>query len=779
MIAVELGIAPAQVKATAELLGEGATVPFIARYRKEATGSLDEVAVTEIRDRLAQLAELDKRREAILKSLIERNLLTDELRMKIGDAGTLSVLEDLYLPFRPKRRTRATVAREKGLEPLARRIFDQAEAFDPIEAAGAFVDPEKGVASPEEAMAGARDIIAEWVNEDEKARARMREHFEAKAFFQSKVITGKEAEGSRYRDYFDWQEAAAKAPSHRVLAMRRGEKEGFLTLRVVPPEAEAIDLLVGLFVKGEGPVSAEVRIAVEDAYRRLLANAMETEIRLTTKKRADAEAIRVFAENLRQLLLAPPLGQKRVLALDPGFRTGCKTVCLDAQGKLLHSETIYPHLSEKAREAAAERVRALHAQFDLEAIAVGNGTAGRETEAFLRSLGIPETVPIVMVNESGASVYSASKIARDEFPDHDVTVRGAVSIGRRLMDPLAELVKIDPKAIGVGQYQHDVDQAELRQSLDDTVMSCVNAVGVELNTASAALLTYVSGLGPALAEKIVAWRDANGPFPSREALKSVPRLGAKAFVQAAGFLRIRGGANPLDASAVHPESYGIVDRMAADLGCSVVDLLRDNGLRKRIDLARYVTDQVGLPTLNDILAELAKPGRDPRATFEAFRFAEGIEKIEDLQAGMKLPGIVTNLTAFGAFVDIGVHQDGLVHLSQLADRYVKDPAEVLKVRQAVEVTVLAVDLERKRISLTMKKKPDAAGAAAHPHPEKRNESAGEKHGDGAKSSSPGSRQNRPAGGSSHQRNPGQGKQEKGRDEKVPFNNPFAAVFGKK
>ncbi|MCE5281152.1 MAG: RNA-binding transcriptional accessory protein [Deltaproteobacteria bacterium] len=781
-IAAELGIAPAQVKATAELLGEGATVPFISRYRKEATGSLDEVAVTEIRDRLAQLAELDKRREAILKSLIERDLLTDELRAKIDAAGTLSVLEDLYLPFRPKRRTRATVAREKGLEPLAQRIFDQAEAFDPIEAAVAFVDPEKGVASPEEALAGARDIIAEWVNEDEKARARMREHFETKASFQSKVIAGKETDGSRYRDYFDWQEPAAKAPSHRVLAMRRGEKEEFLALRVVPPEAEAIDLLVGLFVNGEGLVSAEVRLAVEDAYRRLLANAMETEIRLTTKKRADAEAIRVFAENLRQLLLAPPLGQKRVLALDPGFRTGCKAVCLDAQGKLLHNETIYPHLSEKGREAAAERVRALCAQFDLEAIAVGNGTAGRETEAFLRSLGLPEAVQIVMVNESGASVYSASKIARDEFPDHDVTVRGAVSIGRRLLDPLAELVKIDPKAIGVGQYQHDVDQAELRQSLDDTVMSCVNAVGVELNTASAALLTYVSGLGPALAEKIVAWRDANGPFPSREALKEVPRLGAKAFVQAAGFLRIRGGANPLDASAVHPESYGIVDRMAADLGCSVGDLLSDAGLRKRIDLARYVTDQVGLPTLNDIMAELAKPGRDPRASFEAFRFAEGIEKIEDLQAGMKLPGIVTNLTAFGAFVDIGVHQDGLVHLSQLADRYVKDPAEVLKVRQVVEVTVLAVDLERKRISLTMKKKPDAAGAAdsnakAAKGPD------GERRGQGGAKTSP--QQREKAG-----EKPGQGKpfrEKQGRDfarqgrrdEKVPFNNPFAAVFGKK
>ena len=514
-IAAELGIGQAQVSATALLLDEGGTIPFISRYRKEATGSLDEVAVTAIRDRLAQLMELDKRRDAIVKSLAERELLTDELKEKIDAAGTLAVLEDIYLPFRPKRRTRATIAREKGLEPLAEGLFAQEEAFDPPTAAMAFVDPEKGVATADEALAGARDIIAEWVNENEQARAKMREYFTAKALFQVKVIAGKETEGSRYRDYFEWEEPAAKAPSHRILAMRRGEKEEFLTLRVVPPEAEAIGILETLFVQGSGAAAAEVRMAVEDSYRRLLANAMETEIRLATKKRADAEAIRVFADNLRQLLLAPPLGQKRILALDPGFRTGCKAVVLDAQGKLLHNEAIYPHLSDKAREAAAARVRSLLEEFKIEAIAVGNGTAGRETETFLRDLGLPGTIQVVMVNESGASVYSASKIARDEFPDHDVTVRGAVSIGRRLMDPLAELVKIDPKAIGVGQYQHDVDQTELRQGLDDVVMSCVNAVGVELNTASAALLTYVSGLGPALAEKIVAWRDANGPFASR------------------------------------------------------------------------------------------------------------------------------------------------------------------------------------------------------------------------------------------------------------------------
>ena len=813
-IAAELTIAEAQVSATALLLGEGATVPFISRYRKEVTGSLDEVAVMTIRDRLTQLAELDKRREAILKSLLERDLLTDELKGKIAAAETLAVLEDIYLPFRPKRRTRATMAREKGLEPLAQQLFAQEETFDPLAAAAAFVDPGKGVATPEEALAGARDIIAEWVNENEQARARMREFFQTKAVFQAKVITGKEEEGNRYRDYFAWEEPAAKAPSHRILAMRRGEKEEFLTLRVVPPEAEAIALLDAMFVKGNGPAAGEVRLAVEDSYRRLLANAMETEIRLATKERADAEAIRVFADNLRQLLLAPPLGQKRILGLDPGFRTGCKAVCLDAQGKLFHNETIYPHLSEKAREQAAERVRILSAECRIEAIAIGNGTAGRETETFIRALGLPETIQVVMVNESGASVYSASKIARDEFPDYDVTVRGAVSIGRRLIDPLAELVKIDPKAIGVGQYQHDVDQTALKQSLDDVVMSCVNAVGVELNTASAALLTYVSGMGPALAGNIVAWRNDHGPFPSREALKEVPRLGAKAFVQAAGFLRIRNGENPLDASAVHPESYGVVDQMAADLNCSVVDLISDAELRKRIEPARYVTGEIGLPTLNDILAELAKPGRDPRAEFEIFRFADGIEKIEDLTPGMKLPGIVTNITAFGAFVDIGVHQDGLVHLSQIADRFVKDAGDVLKVRQVIEVTVLAVDQERKRISLTLKKNPAAGASPGHPPADAEEKSARGNRGKGRdREANRSAREGmKPAGGAP--RKPGDGKSEPGqtapekspgerpadewkrvkpgqgrpdrgrpqrgkREEKVPFNNPFAAVFGKK
>ena len=776
-IAGELGIAPGQVEATARLLGEGGTVPFIARYRKEATGTLDEVQITEIRDRLAQLAELDKRREAILKSLVERELLTDELAARIAAADTLSVLEDIYLPFRPKRRTRAMVAREKGLEPLADMIFAQEADFDPEVSAAAFVDAEKGVASVEEALAGARDIIAERINESEEARSRMRAFFAEKAVFQSRVVPGKETEGSRFRDWFDWEEPAVRAPSHRILAMRRGEKEEFLFLRVVPPETEALALLVEMFVKSGGSSSEQVRLAVEDGYRRLLCPAMETEIRLATKKRADTEAIRVFAENLRQLLLAPPLGQKRLLALDPGFRTGCKLVCLDAQGKLLHYDTIFPHLSERARGEAAERVRDLCAKYQVEAVAVGNGTAGRETEAFLRNIGLPEAVPVIMVNESGASVYSASKIAREEFPDHDVTVRGAVSIGRRLQDPLAELVKIDPKAIGVGQYQHDVDQTALKQGLDDTVMSGVNAVGVEVNTASAALLTYVSGLGPSLAGRIVARRDEHGPFSSREELKQVPRLGAKAFEQAAGFLRIRDGANPLDASAVHPERYGIVDRMASDLGCTMADLLADAGLRKQIDLSRYITEDVGLPTLNDILAELAKPGRDPRERFEIFQFAEGIEKIEDLHPGMKLPGIVTNLTAFGAFVDVGVHQDGLVHLSQLADRFVKDPGELLKVRQAVEVTVLAVDLERRRISLSLKKNPDLAGGASASRPER---GAGV---DGPGTGKPGSGKDghgRPGPGGPRRDRRGDGKKQgKGPAEAVPFNNPFAAVFGKK
>ncbi len=708
-IAQELGLTAKQVQATADLLNEGATVPFIARYRKEATGSLDEVAITAVRDRLNQLTELDKRREAILKSLEERGQLTDELKEKILLAETMVVLEDMYLPYRPKRRTRATIAKERGLEPLAQLLFAQDE-MDPLAEAARFINPEKGVDSAEDALAGARDIIAEWVNEDQTARARMRGFYSSKAVFKSKGIPEKDAEGIKYKDYFDWEEPVNTAPSHRILAMRRGEREDFLNLRILPPEDEALDTLDGLFVKGEGSASEQVRMAVHDSYKRLLSSSMETEIRLETKKRADEEAIRVFVENLRQLLLAPPLGQKNVLAIDPGFRTGCKVVCLDRQGKLLHTETIYPLQSEKGAADAGSKILEMSERFHIEAIAIGNGTAGRETETFIRSLDLPKNIQSVMVNESGASVYSASEVAREEFPDQDVTVRGAVSIGRRLMDPLAELVKIDPKSIGVGQYQHDVDQGALKSGLDDVVVSCVNRVGVEVNTASKQLLTYVSGLGPQLAKGVVEYRNEHGPFRSRDGLKKVPRLGPKAFEQAAGFLRIRDGENPLDRSAVHPESYPIVDAMAKDLGCSVLDLMQDEKLRKRIDLKEYVSEKVGLPTLNDILSELSKPGRDPREQFETFRFAEGVEKIEDVKPGMKLPGIVTNITAFGVFVDIGVHQDGLVHISELSNRFVKNPAEVVKVHQKVMVTVLDVDLARRRVSLSMKSgrpQPDA------------------------------------------------------------------------
>ncbi|MHB8882039.1 MAG: Tex family protein [Thermodesulfovibrionales bacterium] len=709
LIAAELNIRPQQVLAAVSLLDEGATVPFISRYRKEATGSLDEVMVTAIRDRLSQLRELDKRREAVLSSLEERGLLTDELKAKVLSAGSMVVLEDIYLPFKPKRRTRATIAREKGLEPLAVRIFGQ-EEFDPAAEAVLYLDAEKGVGSAEDALAGARDIIAEWVNEDQKARETMRGLFTEKGMLRSKVITGKEEAGAKYRDYFAWEEPVSRAPSHRVLAIRRGENEGFLSMRMVPPEDEALAMLEGLFVKGTSAAAQQVRLAVQDSYRRLLSMAMETELRLAVKKRADQEAIRVFTENLRQLLLSPPLGQKNVLALDPGFRTGCKVVCLDRQGKLLHHDTIYPHFSDKGVEEAAAKVRDLCSRFSIEAIAIGNGTAGRETETFVRAIGLPPHIQVVMVNESGASIYSASEVAREEFPDLDLTVRGSASIGRRLMDPLAELVKIDPKSIGVGQYQHDVDQTALKASLDDVVVSCVNRVGVEVNTASRQLLTYVSGLGPQLAKGVLEYRNEHGPFRTREELKKVPRLGPKAFEQAAGFLRIRDAADPLDASAVHPESYHIVAAMAKDNNCSVADLMSSAEIRKGIDLAHYATDTVGMPTLADIMNELAKPGRDPREKFESFSFAEGVAKMEDLQTGMKLPGIVTNITAFGVFVDIGVHQDGLIHISELSDRYVKDANEVVKVHQKVMVTVTAVDLQRKRIGLSMKNRQAAPQA---------------------------------------------------------------------
>jgi protein Tex len=700
-VAEELNFSNGQVRATVSLLEDGATVPFIARYRKEATDSLDEVEITGIRDRITQLRVFDKRREAIFASLDERGLMTEELRDKLTNAQTMTELEDIYLPYRPKRRTRATMAREKGLEPLADILLEQDDRDPEIEAL-AFVDPDKGVENVEEALAGARDIIAELVSEHKAAREKIRHLYATKGMFRTKVITGKEEEGSKYKDYFDLEELVANAPSHRILAMRRGEKEDILTLRVIPPEDEALGILESLFVKGCTPASLEVKTAVRDGFKRLLAPSIETEIRKETKKRADDESIKVFADNLRQLLLASPLGRKNVMAVDPGYRTGCKVCCLDSQGKLLVNDTIFPHQSEKLAEQSKNTVMDLCKRFNVEVIAVGNGTAGRETEAFLRSLDLPGNPAIVMVNESGASIYSASEAAREEFPDYDVTVRGTVSIGRRLMDPLAELVKIDPKSIGVGQYQHDVDQAMLKDKLDDVVISCVNSVGVDLNTASRQLLTYVSGLGSSLAKTIVLFRDEQGPFRSRKELMQVPRLGDKAFEQAAGFLRIMDGDNPLDASAVHPESYHLAESIARDCRCSVLDLLRKESLREQVDVSRYVTETVGLPTLNDIMTELAKPGRDPRSGFELFSFAEGIHSITDLKLGMKVAGIVTNITAFGAFVDIGVHQDGLVHISQLADRFVRNPADVVKVHQKVNVTVLEVDVHRKRISLSLR-----------------------------------------------------------------------------
>jgi len=709
LIAAELDIAPRQVRATADLIAKGGTVPFICRYRKEATGSLDEVAVTSIRDRLEQLAELDKRRGAVLKSLTERELLTPELEAAISAAASLTILEDLYRPWRPKRRTRATMAREKGLEPLALWLLEEAglpagraSNEDPVSRAAGFVDPEKDVADAESALAGARDIVAEIVSESPESRSAMRALYIDAGVVRTHVLKGKEQDGAKFRDYFDWSEPVRSAPGHRVLAMRRGENEKILGLHIGPPEEAAVGLLKRRFVKNGAGCAAQVRLAVQDGYRRLLSTSMETEIRLEMKKRADTEAIGVFVENLRELLLAPPLGRRVVLALDPGFRTGCKLVVLDRQGDLRVHDTIYPHTGGERVARAGDIVASLVCKHGVEAVAIGNGTAGRETEAFVRGLDLPDGIVVVMVNESGASIYSASEVARREFPDLDLTVRGAVSIGRRLLDPLGELVKIDPKSIGVGQYQHDVDQKALKRSLDDTVVSCVNAVGVDLNTASRELLTYVSGLGPQLADNIVAWRSDNGAFRKRSDLKKVARLGPKAFEQAAGFLRINDGPNPLDASAVHPESYGVVKAMAAGSGCAVAELVGNAETVAGIDPADYVDETVGLPTLRDILAELVKPGRDPRRTFEVFSFAEGVQTLEDLSPGLRLPGIVTNVTNFGAFIDIGVHQDGLAHISQLADRFVKDPGEVVKVGQQVRVRVLEVDLERRRISLSLK-----------------------------------------------------------------------------
>nr|WKN36752.1 Tex family protein [Tunicatimonas sp. TK19036] len=721
-IAQTLGISTTQVSKTLEMLDEGATVPFLARYRKEVTGSLDEVQITNIRDQASQLRELDKRKESVLKSIEEQGKLSDSLRKQIEEADTMAKVEDLYLPYKPKRRTKATIAKEKGLEPLAEKIREQTDA-NPEQLAEPFIDPEKEVATAEDALQGARDIIAEWINEDQTAREVLRKLFMKEGVIKTKVLKGKEADGHKFRDYFEWEEAVATVPSHRLLAMRRGEKEGFLSMSIAPPEEQAITLLEKHFLQNNSPSAQQVQLAIQDAYKRLLRPSLETEVRLETKKKADTEAIQVFAENLRQLLLAAPLGEKNILAIDPGFRTGCKVVCLNRQGRLLENTTIYPTPPQNQVSQSAATLDHLCQKHQIEAIAIGNGTASRETEQFVTThVKAATKIPVIVVNESGASIYSASEVARTEFPDKDVTVRGAVSIGRRLLDPLAELVKIDPKSIGVGQYQHDVDQNALKQGLEDTVVSCVNNVGVDVNTASQQLLSYVSGIGPALAKNMVEYRDTHGAFPSREAIKNVARLGDKVFEQAAGFLRIRGAENPLDNSAVHPERYSLVQQMAKDLNSQLGDLLAQPTLQKQINIKQYTSEEVGLPTLKDILEELEKPGRDPRDSFEIFQFQEGVNTMEDLKTGMKLPGIVTNVTNFGAFVDIGVHQDGLVHISHLADHFVKDPTQVVKVQQQVEVTVMEVDIPRKRIGLSMKKDPFSEAKPKAPRKKQSSES---------------------------------------------------------
>ncbi|MDI3521407.1 MAG: protein Tex [Anaerophaga sp.] len=699
LIAEQTGISAPQIQNTLELLDEGATIPFISRYRKERTGSLDEVAIAAIKESYHKFKELEKRKATILKTIEEQDALTSELKERIENCYDSTELEDIYLPYKPKRKTRASKAKELGLEPLAKIIMKQAEK-DVENRATQFLSDE--VPNVEAAIQGARDIVAEWINENKTAREIVRNTFYHKSLITSKLIKGKEEEGAKYRDYFDWSEPLKKCPSHRFLAMQRGEKEGFLKISAQPPQEEIIPRLEHLFIKGDTAASKQVAMAIEDAYKRLLAPSLENETLATFKDKADEEAIKVFTENLRQLLLAPPLGQKRVLAIDPGYRTGCKVVCLDAQGELLHNETIYPHPPQKETGKSMKKLSSMVDAYNIEAIAIGNGTASRETEAFVRKIKFNRDLQVFVVSEDGASVYSASKAAREEFPDFDVTVRGAVSIGRRLMDPLAELVKIDPKSIGVGQYQHDVDQTKLKEALDRTVESVVNMVGVNLNTASHHLLTYISGLGPALAKSIVAFRNEHGPFESRSQLKKVPRLGAKAYEQAAGFLRISNAKNPLDNTAVHPESYSIVEKMAKDLKCTITDLIKNKHLREQIDIQKYVTDTTGLPTLKDIMEELEKPGRDPRQTIKVFEFAKDVFSIEDLKPGMVVPGIVTNITNFGAFVDVGVKQDGLVHISQMADRYISNPADVVKLHQHIEVKVLEVDVARKRIQLSMK-----------------------------------------------------------------------------
>lgn len=702
MIAAELKLPAHRIANTLKLLQGGATIPFISRYRKEATGGLDEVQIGDIQTRYEKLCELSKRKETVLSTIEEQGKLTPELKARISACWNATELEDIYLPFKPKRKTRAEAARAKGLEPLALLLMMQKENNLAAKVRN-FVKGE--VKDEEDALKGARDILAEQISEDERLRNLMRNQFQRQALIQSKVVKGKEAEeaSAKYRDYFDFCEPLKKCSSHRLLALRRGESEGVLKVSIFPEDEDMCnERLQRLFVRANNECAHQVEEALTDGYKRLLKPAIETEFAALSKEKADEEAIRVFAENLRQLLLAPPLGQKRVMGIDPGFRTGCKVVCLDAQGTLLHNEAIYPHPPKSEYAQAARKIVKLVEQYKIEAIAIGNGTASRETEQFVTSQRYDREVQVFVVSEDGASIYSASKTAREEFPDYDVTVRGAVSIGRRLMDPLAELVKIDAKSIGVGQYQHDVDQTKLKASLDQTVESCVNLVGVNVNTASKHLLTYVSGLGPTLAQNIVDYRTENGPFESRRQLLKVPRMGAKAYEQCAGFLRIPQAKNPLDNSAVHPESYPIVEQMAKDLNCTVADLIKDKELRSKIDLKKYVTDTVGLPTLTDILQELDKPGRDPRQKIQVFEFDKNVRTLDDLQEGMELPGIVTNITNFGCFVDIGIKENGLVHVSQLADRFVSNPADVVRIHQHVRVKVMSIDHERKRIQLTMK-----------------------------------------------------------------------------
>lgn len=699
LIAGKLKIPEQQISNTLQLLNDGATIPFISRYRKERTGGLDEVQISDISDEYKRLEEIEKRKETIVSTIEEQGNMTEELRDKIDATWSATELEDIYLPYKPKRRTRAQIARERGLEPLAKVIMSQ-RYEDPENTAERYLSDEVPTAG--DALAGARDIIAEWVNENATVRNIVRSVFEREAVVSSRVVKGKEEEGDKYRDYFEVSEPLRRISSHRLLAMRRGESEGFLRIDISPEEEHVLERLCKFFVKSENDSGRQVQLAVTDSYKRLLKPSIETEFAASSKEKADKEAIRIFEENLRQLLLSPPLGQKRILGIDPGFRTGCKVVCLDEQGNLLHNETIYPHPPQNERSAAMKKIAHLVEQFNIQAIAVGNGTAGRETEQLIQGIRYDRQVQIFSVSENGASIYSASKIAREEFPTYDVTVRGAVSLGRRLMDPLAELVKLDPKSIGVGQYQHDVNQTALKSALDQTVELCVNKVGVNVNTASKYLLTYVSGIGATLAQNIVNYRAENGMFGSRKALMKVPKMGAKSFEQSAGFLRIQGAENPLDNSAVHPESYGIVEQMAKDLDCNVKDLLADESLRKKLALEHYITETVGLPTLQDILTELGKPGRDPRETIQVFEFDPSVKTINDLREGMVLPGIVTNITKFGAFVDVGIKENGLVHVSQLADRFVSDPTEVVSLHQHVSVKVLEVDPVRKRVSLSMK-----------------------------------------------------------------------------